>query len=614
MTARDIFCASADKQQKSSAYRTKAIALVLCVALAACGGPAPQVTTPQTAPVNDKTAAAPIIETFVAPIEEFDKTAYPPAPPRADNAVTVGLLLPMGDERRAIRNLAGHLYKAAQLALFDSAASNASQRAAQINTQANTINSEINATPTEVILRLHDTKGTPEGAREAVKAAIAADVDFLVGPLFAASAKAIAPVLQGRDIKALAFSNDSRAANNNIWLMGFLPEQNIDRVVSQAIAQGLTRFGALLPEGPYGERIGTQFNAAVSRFGGTVVQVESYPPDAKDMFEPVKKLARFESRTAAHAAEMTRLKNEALALLSAEEKAALPRDKNAADDALEPDALFKSLTDSAPELVSAYEALKLTETLGDIPYDAVFLPEGGLALRNLAPLLPYFDIDPKRVKFIGTALWDDPALSQEPPLHGGWFAAPDGRNWSGFAARYETVYRRAPPRLAAMAYDGVSLAARLATIAPDDPFALPLLTNTNGFAGIDGIIRLRPGGLNERGLAVREITRTTPLGVSTAPASFVVHDRRLRSAAALADSLRQENPDLAFPQADFMGDNVQLDVLQQDGTPVNDAAVNDVANTLGVLTTPSNNPANQADGNPSRAGDFIEATAPSQSN
>ena len=47
-------------------------------------------------------------------------------------------------------------------------------------------------------------------------------------------------------------------------------------------------------------------------------------------------------------------------------------------------------------MASAYETLKLTETLGEIPYDAIFLPEGGLALRNLAPLLPYYDIDPKR--------------------------------------------------------------------------------------------------------------------------------------------------------------------------------------------------------------------------
>ena len=417
------------------------------------------------------------------------------------------------------------------------------------------------------VLRLHDTKGTPEGAAEAAKAALAAGSNILVGPLFADSVSAVAPLLVGREAKALAFSNDSRVAAQNLWLLGFLPEQNIDRIVSEAVSQGLTRFGALLPEGPYGDRIGAQFGDAVSRFGGTVVQVETYPPDAKDMFDPVKNLAQFERRKRAHMAEMAQLKAEAMTLLPADQIDALPRDEA---DAIDTDALFRALADTAPELVSAYEALKLTETLGDIPYDAVFMPEGGLALRNLAPLLPYFDIDPKRVKFIGTALWDDPALAQEPPLHGGWFAAPDGDNWDAFAARYERIYRTNPPRLASMAYDAVALAGRLAMMRPDRPFDDALLTNANGFAGLDGILRLRPGGLNERGLAVREITRRTPVNVSDAPSSFVDHDRRLRAALALAESLRRENPDLALPGLSALDDGSQagqqiLLISDQDG-------------------------------------------------
>lgn len=548
------------------------VSLTFSVALLGCGGPPP----PPPKAIVVPTAPVPVVSFAPARIE-FDASLYPAAPQRADGAIVIGLLLPMGDERQAIRNLAGHLYKAAQLALFDATA----------------------GTPQggrDIILRLHDTKGTPQGATEAAKAALSAEVDFLVGPLFASSAEAIAPLLRGRDVKALAFSNDSRVADDNVWLMGFLPEQNIDRIVSEAIAQGLTRFGALLPQGPFGARIAAQFTAAVDRFGGTVVQTETYPPDAKDMFDPVKRLAQFDSRTAAHAAEMARLKQEAVALLDETETAELPRDEN---DALDTDAVFKALSRRAPELVSAYEGLKLTETLGDIPYDAVFMPEGGLALRNLAPLLPYFDIDPKRVKFIGTALWDDPALSQEPPLHGGWFAAPDGGNWQGFAERYETNYRRSPPRLAAMAYDAVALAGRLARMAPDGPFTRPLLTDMNGFAGIDGIIRLHPNGLNERGLAVREITRQQASTVSAAPASFVVHDRRLRSAEALAASLRQVNPDLlALPQnADDALENATMEnaAMPISAAPLTSDAVGNVA------------------GNPTVPNDQLPAIAPQAS-
>ena len=353
------------------------------------------------------------------------------------------------------------------------------------------------------------------------------------------------PLLAGRDTPAFAFSNDASAAGDNLWLLGFLPEQNIDRIVSEAIAQGLTRFGALLPEGVYGARIGNDFRLAVERFGGTIVQTETYPPEAKDMFEPVKRLAQYERRKAAHAAEVARMTTEALALLPPRERLdAATGEMVPVPPPEEADEVFALLGNSAPELVSAYEALSLTETLGGIPYDAVFMPEGGLALRNLAPLLPYFDIDPRRVKFIGTGLWDDPTLSQEPPLHGGWFAASPGHNWPAFQARYEKIYGDTPPRLAAMAYDAVALAARLAVIDDKDPYRLDLLTDPNGFVGIDGIVRLTADGLNERGLAVREITRQAAREISAAPASFVAHDRRLRAAMSLAVSLRQSNPDL----------------------------------------------------------------------
>jgi ABC-type branched-subunit amino acid transport system substrate-binding protein len=470
-------------------------------------------------------AIAPAAPAPIVKMMRIDKDAYPSPPPRSDKTRIIGLLLPLSDERDTIRALAGHLYNGAQLALFDA---------------------PLDISATNLVISLHDTKGTPAGAQDAAKAAIAAGADVIVGPLFSSSVAAIQPVLAGRDVPGFAFSNDASTAMDGLWLLGFLPEQNIDRIVSEAIAQGLTRFGALVPEGVFGERIGASFAASVDRFGGTIVQSETYPPDAKGMFDPVRGLARFDERKAAHEAEMARLVQEALALLPRRTDPETGLDIAPPDEA---EAVFKLLGDDAPELLSAYEALSLVETLGDIPYDAVFMPEGGLALRNLAPLLPYFDIDPRRVKFIGTGLWDDPTLSQEPPLHGGWYAAAPNHNWSGFAARYEKTYEAAPPRLASMAYDAVSLAARLAAFATDAPFRKALLTDPNGFTGIDGIFRLKPGGLNERGLTVQEVTRSQSREISRPPASFVDHDRRLQAAMTLATALRQSNPDRALQEA-----------------------------------------------------------------
>ena len=435
----------------------------------------------------------------------------PDLPPRPAGAITITLLLPMSSTDENVRTLANTLLQAAQLALFDVARP-------------------------ELLLRVQDTGGTPVGAQTAARAALAAGTDLIVGPLFATSVQAVAPVLANARVPALAFSNDRSVASRNIWLLGFIPEDNIDRAIAQTIGQGLTRFGALLPEGAYGERLGRTLDERIARYGGELVQVEIYPPDAPGMFEPVKRLAQYETRRAAHGEEMARLEAEATLLA--------PPDTPSEN-------LFDSIRDIAPELVSNYEALKRVETLGEIPYDAVFMPEGGLALRNLAPLLPYFDVDPRRVKFVGTGLWDDPELGQEPPLHGGWYAAPDAALWRKFSDHYADKFQTRPARLASIAYDAVALAARLSAVHATAPFRPETLTDPNGFAGIDGILRLTPNGLAERGLAVHEIRRKKTILVSPAPASFVERDRRMQAALALAVTLQTQRANMVQETGGF---------------------------------------------------------------
>ena len=443
------------------------------------------------------------------PTLAIDAQDFAPPPPRPPNTTVIALLLPISDPRENVRNLAAAMFNAAQMALFDAGRHN-------------------------LVLALHDTQGTPEGADYATRAALAGGAELILGPLFSTSVTAAAPYLRNRNVIALAFSNNIAVLDENVWLMGFLPEQNINRIVATTIAQGLTRFAALVPEGNFGVRTLAALRNSIALYGGTLVETQIYPPDGKDMFVPVRQLAHFDSRKLAHATEMQHLKAEARQLVPSD----TPEDE-----------IFNALGTRAPELVSAYETLQLSETLGDIPYDVVFMPEGGLNLRNLAPLLPYFDIDPKLVKFIGTGLWDDPTLSKEPPLHGAWYAAPEARNYEIFARRYRHFFGAPPPRLAGLAYDGVALVAQLQRInggnaggannidAADAALQRELLTNPNGFVGVDGIFRFLRNGENERGLAVREITASRSRQISPAPNSFVEHSRRRRAALALAQSL-----------------------------------------------------------------------------
>src|SRR5688572_6130249 len=152
--------------------------------------------------------------------------------------------------------------------------------------------------------------------------------------------------------------------------------------------------------------------------------------------------------------------------------------------------------------------------------NAVLLPEGGNRVRVLAPLLAYHDIDPAQVKFLGTALWDDPTLGLEPTLIGGWFAAPEPGPWADFSKRYRELYAEAPPRLATLAYDATALASVLARAPTGADFSPATLTQPNGFAGIDGIFRLTAEGAVERGLAVLEVRREGPVVIDAAPETF----------------------------------------------------------------------------------------------
>jgi branched-chain amino acid transport system substrate-binding protein len=152
--------------------------------------------------------------------------------------------------------------------------------------------------------------------------------------------------------------------------------------------------------------------------------------------------------------------------------------------------------------------------------DAVLIPEGGARLRAIAPLLAFNGIDPDKVKFLGTGLWADQSLGTEPSLEGGWYAAPAPEARADFETRYKTLYQQSPPFLATLGYDAMALASVLAKAKPGGDFSIEALTNPNGFAGLNGIFRLRTDGIAERGLAVLEAHRAGSTVVDPAPQSF----------------------------------------------------------------------------------------------
>ena len=152
--------------------------------------------------------------------------------------------------------------------------------------------------------------------------------------------------------------------------------------------------------------------------------------------------------------------------------------------------------------------------------DAIFVPDGGDALPQVVQALAADGVNLKRVQLLGTGLWDDPRIAGDAQLQGGWYAAPDAAGFRNFAARYRARYGQDPVRTATLAYDAVALVAALVKTQGAQRFTEQILTNSSGFAGIDGVFRFRTDGTNERGLSVLRVMPGGGQVVSPAPRSF----------------------------------------------------------------------------------------------
>jgi len=79
--------------------------------------------------------------------------------------------------------------------------------------------------------------------------------------------------------------------------------------------------------------------------------------------------------------------------------------------------------------------------------------------------------------------------------------------------------------LATLDYDSTSLAAVLARAEGGPDFSAKAITLPSGFWGRDGIFRLLPNGLAQRGLAVMKVGRRGGEVISRAPETFQAASR-----------------------------------------------------------------------------------------
>jgi branched-chain amino acid transport system substrate-binding protein len=141
-------------------------------------------------------------------------------------------------------------------------------------------------------LLVKDDGGTPQGAQAGAQQAISEGAEIIIGPLFAQSVSAVGQVARARNIPVIAFSTDASVAARGVYLLSFLPETDVRRIVEFAVSRGKRSFAALLPENAYGTVVEAAFQQEVSRRGGRVLALEKYQVDANRIAEAARRVAQ----------------------------------------------------------------------------------------------------------------------------------------------------------------------------------------------------------------------------------------------------------------------------------------------------------------------------------
>jgi branched-chain amino acid transport system substrate-binding protein len=141
-------------------------------------------------------------------------------------------------------------------------------------------------------LLVQDDAGNANTSQTVAQQALDQGAQIILGPLFAQSVSLVGQVAHPRNIPIIAFSTDANVAAPGVYLLSFLPESDVDRIVQYASSTGKRSYAALVPDNPYGSVVEAAFRQEVARRSGQIVALEHYPHDNAGMAGPVEAVAR----------------------------------------------------------------------------------------------------------------------------------------------------------------------------------------------------------------------------------------------------------------------------------------------------------------------------------
>lgn len=341
-----------------------------------------------------------------------------------------------------------------------------------------------------LILQYYDTKGTPSGARTAIENALNQRAKVIIGPLKSSSVEAIAETTKARNIPVIAFSTSEQVLSPNVYTLGLLVDEQVNRIVSYASKQGRSRLALLLPDNATGIAVAKAAAKAAQQNNVQVTRIAFYAPNTTDFSVVLKQMTDYSSRN-----------NRMLSMKSSLQAKAAQGDE---------------------ESKRALRRIANSDTIGEVDFDMVLIPEAGAKLKSAVSMFGYYDVFSPQVKFLGTSIWENSKLNNETTIVGSWYPVMSRSHSDYFANKYAYVYGEKPNALYSLAYDAVALSNALAQ--QNDGNLTSVITNPDGYVGINGVFRLFENGHNQHSMDVVEVAKSGDVIIDPAPKKFSNED------------------------------------------------------------------------------------------
>ena len=242
---------------------------------------------------------------------------------------------------------------------------------------------------------------------------------IFIGPLTSADTENIFEECS-KGVLFFSFASDRKQAGKCVYLINFFPEDDLLTLFNNFKTD--SKIALLYPENNYGHYINSIIDPFATKSNSIIINRASYKEDLSNARDAIKELSKYELR-----------------------KYELERQKT----------ILKAKNDEASK--KALKKIERFETIGALDFSHLILPDYGVRLLQIAPLLPFYDIDPQKIQFVGTGVWDNEAFFSEPSLQGSIFPGVHQSERRQYFNDYYLKHKEQPTRTITIPYDLIGI-------------------------------------------------------------------------------------------------------------------------------------------------------------